>query len=104
MAVAGLLRRLRGQGADVAGAHLAARRPCRGADRRVGDPRRGAVEDGRVRVRPLLVADVSARLGLFHPDDVRALRDRGDLTLDSRHRPDRTESAYRIFVYSSFAG
>ena len=40
LAVAGLLRLLRGEDADVAGAHLAARRARRGADRRLGDPGR----------------------------------------------------------------
>ena len=39
-AVARLLRLVRGEDADVAGAHLAARRPCRGADRGLGDPGR----------------------------------------------------------------
>jgi NADH-quinone oxidoreductase subunit M len=38
VAVAGLLRQLRGQDADVAGPHLAARRPRSGSDRRFGDP------------------------------------------------------------------
>ena len=38
LALARLLRVLRGEDADVAGAHLAARRACRGADRRVGHP------------------------------------------------------------------
>ena len=36
LAVARLLRLVRGQGADVAGPHLAARRPRRGADRGLG--------------------------------------------------------------------
>ena len=72
MAVARLLRLVRGQGADVAGAYLAARRACRGADRGLGDPRRRAAEDGRLRLRPLLAADVPARLGLFHAADLRA--------------------------------
>ena len=40
LAVARLLRLLRGEDADVAGAHLAARRACRGADRGLGDPGR----------------------------------------------------------------
>ena len=40
LAVARLLRLLRGEDADVAGAHLAARRPRRGADRGLGDPGR----------------------------------------------------------------
>ena len=38
--VAGLLRLLRGEDANVAGAHLAARRPRGGADGGLGDPRR----------------------------------------------------------------
>ena len=40
LAVARLLRLLRGEDADVAGAHLAARRARRGADRGLGDPGR----------------------------------------------------------------
>ena len=48
--------------ADVAGAHLAAGRPCRGADRGLGDPRRDPAEDGRLRLPALLAADVPARL------------------------------------------
>ena len=40
LAVARLLRLLRGEGADVAGPHLAARRARRGADRGLGDPGR----------------------------------------------------------------
>ena len=60
MAVARLLRLVRGEDADVAGAHLAARRACRGADRRLGHPRRHPVEDGRLRLPALLAADVPA--------------------------------------------
>ena len=67
MAVARLLRQLRGQDADVAGPHLAARRARPGADRRLGDPRRRAAEARRLRLHPLLAADVPRRLG-----DVRA--------------------------------
>ena len=40
LALGRLLRLLRGEDADVAGAHLAARRACRGADGRLGDPGR----------------------------------------------------------------
>ena len=40
LAVAGLLRLLRGEDADVAGPHLAAGRACRGADGGLGDPGR----------------------------------------------------------------
>ena len=61
LAVAGLLRLVRGEDADVAGAHLAARRPRRGADRRLGDPGRHPAEDGRLRLPALLAADVPGR-------------------------------------------
>ena len=63
LAVARLLRQLRGQDADVAGPHLASRRARPGADRGLGDPRRRAAEDGRLRLRPLLAADVPRSLG-----------------------------------------
>ena len=63
LAVAGLLRLLRGQGADVAGPYLAARRARRGADRRLGDPGRRAAEDRRIRLPALLAADAARRLG-----------------------------------------
>ena len=58
LAVARLLRLLRGEDADVAGAHLAARRPRRGPHRRVGDPRGHPAEDGRLRLHALQPADV----------------------------------------------
>ena len=51
---------LRGQDADVAGPYLAAGRPCRGADRRLGDPGRDPAEDGRLRLPALLAAHVPA--------------------------------------------
>jgi NADH-quinone oxidoreductase subunit M len=50
-----------GQDADVAGPYLAARRPRPGADRGLGHPRRRAAEDGRLRLRSLLAADVPRR-------------------------------------------
>ena len=62
LAVAGLLRQLRGEDADVAGPHLAAGRPCGGADRRLGDPGRHPAEDGRLRLPALLAADVRQRV------------------------------------------
>ena len=55
LAVAGLLRQLRGQDADVAGPHLAARRARAGADRGLGDPGGRAAQDGRLRLHPLLL-------------------------------------------------
>ena len=63
LAVPRLPRLLRGQGADVAGAHLAAGRACGGADRGVGHPGRRAAEDGGLRVPALLGADAARRLG-----------------------------------------
>ncbi len=63
MAVARLLRELRGQAADVAGPYLVARRARSGADRGLGDPRRRSAEARRLRLHPLLAADVPARLG-----------------------------------------
>ncbi len=49
-----LLHRLRHQGAHVPGAHLAPRRPHRGAHGRLGHPGRRAAEDGGLRHDPLL--------------------------------------------------
>ena len=46
-------RGVRGQGADVAGAHLAPRRPRGGPDGGVGDPRRHHAEARRVRLLPV---------------------------------------------------
>ena len=58
MGVACLLCLLRGENADVAGAHLAARRSCRSADRGLGDPCRHPAEDGWLWVPALFTADV----------------------------------------------
>ena len=58
MGVARLLRLVRGQVADVAGAHLAAGRACGSADRGLGHPRRHPAEDGRLRIPAVLAADV----------------------------------------------
>ena len=49
--------RLRDQGADVPVPHLAARRAYRCADRRVGDSRGRAPEDGHLRLPPVQPAD-----------------------------------------------
>ena len=81
-AVLRLLRRLRGQGADVAGAHLAARRARRGAHRRLGGAGGDHAEARRLRLPALLAADRARRqprVGLVHD---RAVADRGGL-----HRP-----------------
>ena len=60
VAVARVLRLVRGEAADVAGAHLAAGRACRGADCRLGGPGGDPAEDGRLRLPALLAADVPA--------------------------------------------
>ena len=65
LAVARLLRLVRGEDADVAGAHLAAGRARRGADRGLGDPGRHPAEDGRLRLPALLAADVPGRVARF---------------------------------------
>ncbi len=57
----GLPAGLRGQGADVAGAYLAAGRARGGADRRLGDPGGDHAEDGRLRVAALQPADHAGR-------------------------------------------
>jgi NADH-quinone oxidoreductase subunit M len=59
LALAGLLRLLRGEDADVAGAHLAARCARRGADCRIGGARRHPAQDGRLRLPALLAARCS---------------------------------------------
>ena len=57
VAVLRLPGRVRGQGADVPGAHLVAGRARRGADRRLGDPGGDHAEDRRIRLPALLAAD-----------------------------------------------
>ena len=98
LAVAGLLRLVRGEDADVAGAHLAARRACRGADRGLGDPGRHPAEDGRLRLHPLLAADVPGRLALFRAADLRPVDHRDRLHLAGRAGAGGHEEADRLFV------
>ena len=74
LAVAGLLRLVRGEDADVAGAHLAAGRPRRGADGGLGDPGRHPAEDGRLRLPALLPADVPGGVGAVHAAGLRPRR------------------------------
>ena len=98
LAVVRLLRLVRGEDADVAGAHLAARRACRGADRGLGHPRRDPAEDGRLRLPALLAADVPARLGRFRAVHVHAVGDRHRLHLAGRAGAGGHEEADRLFV------
>src|ERR1043166_9450276 len=76
-----LLRIVRREDADVAGAHLAARRACRGADRGIGHSCRHPAEDGWLRLPALLAADVPARLDGSCAARVRAVGDRDRLHL-----------------------
>ena len=98
LAVARLLRLVRREDADVAGAHLAARRACRGADRGLGDPRRDPPEDGRLRLPALLAADVPARLDGPRAADLRALGHRHRLHLAGRDRAGGHEEADRLLL------
>ncbi len=59
--VRGARARVRDQGADVAVPHVAARRPHRGADDRLGPPGRHHAEDGHVRVHPDRAPDPAVR-------------------------------------------
>ena len=70
VAVARLLRLLRGEDADVAGAHLAARRARRGADGRFRHPGGDPAEDGRLRLPALLAADVPGCQSVYFQDFV----------------------------------
>ena len=98
MAVAGLLRLLRGEDADVAGAHLAARRARGGADRGFGDPGRDPAEDGRLRLPALLAADVPGCQPLFPGLRLRALGHRHRLHLAGGADAGGHEEADRLFV------
>ncbi|KAF1854111.1 hypothetical protein Lal_00005330 [Lupinus albus] len=98
LAVAGLLRLLRGEGADVAGPHLAAGCPRRGADRRVGDPGRRAAEDGRLRLPALQHSDPAGGDRVFRAADLHPVGRRRDLHLAGRSRPGGHEEADRLLV------
>jgi hypothetical protein len=86
------------QGPDVAGAYLAARRSCGGSDGGLGDPRGHPIEAWRLRLYSLFVADLSARLGVFHAADLRAQRHCGDLYLAGGIGAARHEKAGRLLV------
>ena len=63
LALRRLRARLRHQGADVPAAHLAARRPRRGADRRLGHPGRRAAQARHLRLPALLPAALPRGVG-----------------------------------------
>ena len=93
-----VLPRVRRQGADVAGAHVAAGCARRGADRRLGGPGGDHAEDRRVRFRALHPADPAGRVAL--PVRVRhhAVADRRDLHRLRRAGAAGHEEADRVFV------
>jgi hypothetical protein len=98
VAVACVLRVFRGQNADVASAHLVARRARSGADGRLGHPGRRAAENGRLRLSALLAADVSPSECRFHWVWSLAVDGRGGLHLAGRAGAARYEKADRLFL------
>ena len=94
----GVLRGLRGQDPDVAGAHLAAGCPRRGADRRLGHAGRDHAEDGRLRLPALQPADHAGREPRARLAGHHAVADRGRLHRLRRARAARHEEADRLFV------
>ena len=98
LAVARDVRLVRGQGADVAVPHLAARRACRGADRGLGAAGGRAPEARRLRLPALLAADAARRLGLLRAVHLRAVGRRDHLHLAGRADADRHEEADRLLV------
>ena len=93
LAHAGLLRRLRREAAGRAAAHLAARRPHPGADRRQPRARRPAHQDRRLRDDPLHGAAVPARRLPRGAGVHGARRARHPLRRRAGLRPDATSSA-----------
>ena len=102
LGVARLLRFLRGEDADVAGAYLAARRACGSADGGLGDPRRDPAEDGRLRLPAFLAADVPARLARLRAARLRALGRRHHLHLAGRAGAGGHEEADRLFLRGAY--
>src|SRR5579885_2241318 len=99
VAVPGLPAGLRRQGADVAGAHLAAGRARRGADRRLGGRRILQTKNGRLRLSALQPADPARRLPRVRRAD--------DALVAHRHRLHRLrglgaaghEEAHRLLLH-----
>ena len=89
---------VRGQGADVAGAHVVAGCARRGADRRLGDPGRHHAEDGRVRLPALQPADRAGRQPRARLADHRHVADRRGLHRARRAGAAGHEEADRVFV------
>ncbi len=86
------------ENADVAGPHLAAGRPRRGADRRLGHPGRHPPENGRLWIPAFLAADVSGSLAASGAADLRAVRHRHHLHVAGGADAGGHEEADRLFV------
>ena len=96
--VPGVLPGVRDQGPDVPVPHLAARRPHRGADGRLGDPRRRLLKLGAygfLRFAVPLFPDAAADL---RAGDHRAVADRDHLRRDRRACPARPQTARGVLV------
>ena len=89
---------VRGQGADVAGAHLAARCARRGADRWLGDPGGDHAEDGRLRFPAVQPADRAGCEPRARLADHRAVADRRRVHRLRRPRAAGHEEADRVLV------
>ena len=98
LAVAGVLRVVRGEAADVAGAHMVARCARRGADGWLGGAGGRAAEDGRLRLPAVLAADVPGSVDAVPAADVCAERDRDRLRVAGRVPADGHQEADGLFV------
>ena len=96
--VPGVLPGLRDQGADVSVPHLAARRPYRRADRRLGHPGGRAPEDGHLRLPPLQPADSAGSDAAVRADDGAAVDYRDCLRRAGGAGAEGLEAAGRLFV------
>src|SRR5581483_2414027 len=90
--------RVRGEGADVAGAHLAAGRAHRGAHRRLGGAGGDPAQARRLRLRPLQPADPARCLPHPRPHDDRALAHRRGLHRAGRAGAGRHEAPDRVLL------
>ena len=98
LAVPVVRHRVRGEGAAVPGAHLAARRPHPGADRRLGDPGRRHAEARHLRVPALRPLPVPRGVGVLRAVHGHARRDRHHLRRHLRRHAEGPEAARRVLV------
>ena len=102
LAVARLLRLVRGEDAHVAGPYLAAGRARGSADGRLGDPGGRSAEDGRLRLHPSVAAHVPGCVALFRAAGLRALRHRDHLHLAGRPDAGGHQEAHRLFLGGAY--